>query len=212
MISEVARSSANVANGAKTRWANFFHGFFVLLFLIFAVYFSDLIPKAALAAMLIGVGWKLAHPKEFGHVAKIGNDQIFIFLLTIVVTLCSDLLIGISAGILLKFGLHLARGVELKNLFRARARVVDQTIFVEGAAVFSNFGAIKKMILSFSFEDDVILDLSNCYFVDHTVIETLYHLVDDYSNDGGSLTILGLEELKPVGKSTHHLSAVKKDK
>jgi hypothetical protein len=56
------------------------------------------------------------------------------------------------------------------------------------------------------------LDLSNCYFVDHTVIETLYHLVDDYSNDGGSLTILGLEELKPVGKSTHHLSAVKKDK
>jgi MFS superfamily sulfate permease-like transporter len=212
MISEVARSSANVANGAKTRWANFFHGFFILLFLIFAVSFSDLIPKSALAAMLIGVGWKLAHPKEFGHVAKIGNDQIFIFLLTIFVTLFSDLLIGISAGILLKFGLHLARGVELKNLFRARARVVDQTIFVEGAAVFSNFGAIKKMILSFSFEDDVVLDLSNCYFVDHTVIETLYHLVDDYSNDGGSLTILGLEELKPVGKSTHHLSAVKKDK
>ena len=57
MISEVARSSANVSNGGKTRWANFFHGVFILLFLIFAVSFSDLIPKAALAAMLIGVGW-----------------------------------------------------------------------------------------------------------------------------------------------------------
>jgi len=212
MISEVARSSANVANGAKTRWANFFHGCFILLFLIFAVSFSDLIPKAALAAMLIGVGWKLAHPKEFGHVAKIGKDQIFIFLLTIFVTLTTDLLIGISAGILLKFVLHVARGVEMANLFRAKVKVIDNAIFVEGAAVFSNFRAIRRLISTFSFEDHIILDLSACNFVDHTVIETLYHLIDDFSNEGGSLAIVGLEELKPVGKSTHHLSAVKKDK
>ena len=69
MICEVARSSANVSNGGKTRWANFFHGLFILLFLLTAVYFSNLIPKAALAAMLIGVGWKLAHPREFGKVS-----------------------------------------------------------------------------------------------------------------------------------------------
>jgi MFS superfamily sulfate permease-like transporter len=64
MISEVARSSVNVANGGKTRWANFFHGIFILIFLIFAVSFSNYIPNAALAAMLIGVGYKLANPKE----------------------------------------------------------------------------------------------------------------------------------------------------
>ena len=75
MISEVARSSANVANGGKKRWANFFHGVFIFLFLIFAVSFSNYIPNAALAAMLIGVGYKLAHPKEFGHMAKIGLEH-----------------------------------------------------------------------------------------------------------------------------------------
>ena len=105
MISEVARSSANVAIGGKTRWANFFHGVFILLFLIFAVSFSNYIPNAALAAMLIGVGYKLAHPKEFGHMAKIGLEQIAIFLVTILVTLASDLLVGIGAGIVFKLGI-----------------------------------------------------------------------------------------------------------
>ena len=207
MISEVARSSANVSNGAKTRWANFFHGVFILLFLIFAVSFSDLIPKTALAAMLIGVGWKLAHPREFGHMAKIGADQIAVFIITIIFTLATDLLIGIAAGIVLKLLLHLGRGVKFRSLFSAKSQIVGNTITVYNAAVFSNFIKVKNKIHSFKFTDDVILDLSDCIFIDHSVIETLYHIKNDFSTEGGSLTILGIEELKNVGSSTHHLAA-----
>ena len=207
MISEVARSSANVSNGAKTRWANFFHGVFILLFLIFAVSFSDLIPKTALAAMLIGVGWKLAHPREFGHMAKIGADQIAVFIITIIFTLATDLLIGIAAGIVLKLLLHLGRGVKFRSLFSAKSQILGNTITVYNAAVFSNFIKVKNKIHSFKFTDDVILDLSDCVFIDHSVIETLYHIKNDFSTEGGSLTILGIEELKNVGSSTHHLAA-----
>jgi MFS superfamily sulfate permease-like transporter len=207
MISEVARSSANVSNGAKTRWANFFHGVFIILFLIFAVSFSNLIPKTALAAMLIGVGWKLAHPREFGHMAKIGADQIAVFIITIIFTLATDLLIGIAAGIVLKLLLHLGRGVKFRSLFSAKSQIVGNTITVYNAAVFSNFIKVKNKIHSFKFTDDVILDLSDCVFIDHSVIETLYHIKNDFSTEGGSLTILGIEELKNVGSSTHHLAA-----
>lgn len=207
MISEVARSSANVSNGGKTRWANFFHGVFILLFLIFAVSFSNLIPKTALAAMLIGVGWKLAHPREFGHMAKIGADQIAVFITTIIFTLATDLLIGIAAGIVLKLLLHLGRGVKFRSLFSAKSQIVGNTITVYNAAVFSNFIKVKNKIHSFKFTDDVILDLSDCVFIDHSVIETLYHIKNDFSTEGGSLTILGIEELKNVGRSSHHLAA-----
>ena len=207
MISEVARSSANVSNGGKTRWANFFHGVFILLFLIFAVTFSDLIPKTALAAMLIGVGWKLAHPREFGHMAKIGVDQIAVFITTIIFTLATDLLIGIAAGIVLKLLLHLGRGVKFRSLFSANSKINGNTITVYNAAVFSNFIKIKNKIHSFKFTDDVILDLTDCVFIDHSVIETLYHIKNDFTTEGGSLTILGIEELKNVGNSAHHLAA-----
>jgi MFS superfamily sulfate permease-like transporter len=203
MISEVARSSANVNNGAKTRWANFFHGVFILLFLIFAVSFSDLIPNAALAAMLIGVGWKLAHPKEFGHMMKIGTDQISVFIITIIVTLATDLLLGIAAGIVLKLILHIGRSVPFQRLFKSNMTVNGHTIVIEDAAIFSNFIPVTRKILSYPYTENLTIDLTKCDFVDHTVRETLHHLEADFKNGGGTLTILGLEGLIPVSKHPH---------
>lgn len=210
MISEVARSSANVSNGAKTRWANFFHGVFILIFLIFAVSFSDLIPKAALAAMLIGVGWKLAHPKEFGHMAKIGWDQIVIFITTIVITLLTDLLIGIAAGILFKLIIHLINGAPLANLFSSKVKVHNNTITVQGAVVFSNFIGVKKAILSFQYTKHIILDVRSCKLIDHSAIENLYHIKDDFTVEGGSLEILGIDEFKSATGSSHKYASLKK--
>lgn len=210
MISEVARSSVNVANGGKTRWANFFHGVFILIFLIFAVSFSNYIPNAALAAMLIGVGYKLANPKEFGHMAKIGIEQISIFLITILVTLSSDLLVGIGAGILFKLLIHLYHGSPIKHLFNAKTVIDGNTIIVKGCAVFSNFVGVKKSIDRFKRNEHVVFDVSTCKLVDHTVIENLHHIKIDFEDEGGSFTIKGLEEFTPVTKSKHKFAAVKK--
>ena len=210
MISEVARSSANVANGGKTRWANFFHGVFILVFLIFAVSFSNYIPNSALAAMLIGVGYKLANPKEFGHMAKIGVEQITIFLVTIIVTLASDLLIGIGAGIFFKLCIHLFNGSPIKHLFNAKTVVEGNTIIVKGCAVFSNYVGIKKSIDRFKLSEHVVFDVSTCKLVDHTVIENLHHIKEDFENEGGSFTIKGIEEFRPATKSKHQFAAVKK--
>ena len=210
MISEVARSSANVANGGKTRWANFFHGIFILVFLIFAVSFSNYIPNAALAAMLIGVGYKLAHPKEFGHMAKIGLEQIAIFLVTIIVTLATDLLVGIGAGIVFKLCVHLYHGSPIKHLFNAKTVIDGNTIIVKGCAVFSNYIGIKKSIDLFPRTEHVVFDVSTCKLVDHTVIENLHHIRLDFEDEGGVFEIKGIEEFRPLSNSKHQFSALKK--
>lgn len=211
MISEVARSSANVSNGAQTRWANFFHGFFILVFVLVASKYIEMIPNAALAAMLIAVGIKLAHPKEFIHTFQVGKEQLAIFLVTIVVTLAEDLLLGIAAGMLLKIILHLINGAPLKALFRAPVLISfegdNYLVEIDKAAVFTNYIRIKSRLESIPPGFNVTIDLQNTKLTDHSVMENLNHFKHDYEQTGGHVVITGLKEHKPL--SNHALAARK---
>lgn len=206
MIAEVARSSANVNNGAKTRWSNFYHGLFMLVFLILDLQFSDLIPFSALAAMLIGVGIKLASPKEFGRMAKIGPEQLLVFCVTIVATLCTDLLIGIVVGVLVKLFSQWILGVPLHNVFRVSVIKEKSLLTVFGAAVFSNWLGLKKILDAVPRTHCYKVDLSYCNVVDHTVMNNLLHLEKEFADEGGSLSVIGLDDFVSVSQSNHRLS------
>ncbi|PCJ80059.1 MAG: sulfate transporter [Bacteroidetes bacterium] len=209
MISEVARSSANIKNGAKTRWANFFHGSFLLIFVLVAYPVLEMIPNAALAAMLISVGINLAHPKEFVHMYEIGKDQLAIFLTTIVFTLVEDLLIGIAAGILLKIVMHLIRGVKMKSLFKSSVVVTNDNdsyvVEINDSAVFSNYLGFKKYIDQIPEGKKITVLLSeSVLLMDHSFIDDLYRLQYDYELANGVFLIEGFQEMKPI--SSHKLS------
>jgi MFS superfamily sulfate permease-like transporter len=214
MISEVARSSANVNNGAKTRWANFFHGFFILIFVLLASRFIEMTPNAALAAMLISVGIKLAHPKEFIHTFNIGKEQLAIFLVTIFFTLFEDLLVGIAAGILLKIIIHIVNGAPVSALFKAPVQISfeedNYLVEIEKAALFTNFIGIKNRLESIPSGFNVTIDLHNTKLTDHSVMENLEHFKHDYELNGGTVNIAGLDEHKPMSK--HALASRKKPK
>jgi len=206
MISEVARSSANVNNGAKTRWANFFHGFFILLFLCFTLQFSDVIPNAALAAMLIGVGYRLANPKEFAHMLHIGWEQLLIFCSTIVITLATDLLVGIGAGILVKLLIENLQGVPISSAFKAHFTLGNNTIRIHKSAVFSNWLGIQSALKNVDLSSEFCIDLSDCKVVDHTVMENIQNLQRDFANHGGSLIVEGVAGMLLSSKYDHPLS------
>jgi MFS superfamily sulfate permease-like transporter len=98
MISEIARSSANVEYGGRTRLANFFHGLFLLGFVALGPALLQRIPLAALAAMLVYTGARLAHPRELVRAWQEGAAAFAGFVTTVTVTLAVDLLAGIAAG------------------------------------------------------------------------------------------------------------------
>ena len=216
MISEVARSSANLTNGGKTRWANFFHGGFLLIFVVALVPLIKLVPVAALSAILIAVGFRLANPKEFRHMYQIGPEQLIVFVTTIIATLATDLLIGIAVGIAAEFVIQLVLGLPLKYLFNPDQKLVsvgtNHTLMINGAAVFTNYLSIKKQLDTIPQQpgQHVTVNLQHAHYVDHTVMENLHNYGRDFELAGGKFHIVNLDEHKPM--SAHPLAARRKPK
>lgn len=102
------KSSANVQAGGRTLWANGYYAVFLALYLWAGKDLINRIPLAALAAVLIYVGWRLCEPRVFQKILSVGRDQIVAFVVTVTVTLLTtDLLFGIVAGMVAKFALLL---------------------------------------------------------------------------------------------------------
>lgn len=198
MIAEIVRSSANVNNGAKTSWANFFHGVLLLLFVALFPRLIHSIPLAALASLLVFTGFRLASPKEFGKVMGIGKEQLFMFLATIIGVLATDLLVGVVIGIFTKFAIHLLRGVRFNNLFKIHFEIKDLSnervlVVIVGSAIFSNFIKFKNAMAQIQPGKKVIFQLNNAYLIDHTVMEFLHEFEHSFIAQGGQCEFLGMD-------------------
>ena len=214
MISEIVRSKANIDNGARTKMSNAFHGLFLLAAVLAIPGVLHEIPLAALGAMLVFTGFRLANPAEFVKTYRIGVEQLVVFIGTVIVTLATDLLIGIVAGIVLKLVFHVWNGAPLKGCFGVDTTVITNgdgqaTILVRRAALFTNWLGLRRVILEQTGQKDAVtVDLSQTQLVDHSVMEKLHELQIDLARNGKTLQVSGLEHHKPF--SSHPLAARKK--
>ncbi|TWU66622.1 SulP family inorganic anion transporter [Crateriforma conspicua] len=208
MISEIVRSKANIDNGARTRFADMWHGIFLLACVAMIPMVLHEIPLAALAGMLVYTGYRLAHPAEFVHVWRIGKEQLAIFVTTLIVVLATDLLIGVAAGILLKLIIHVANGVPLKSLFKPFIEVQEiddntSLIVAKESAVFSNWIPFRRQIEQIGLiqKRNLIIDVSDTKLVDHSVMEKLEEMERDFQQEGLQFHIRGLSQMKPLAAS-----------
>ena len=196
MIAEIVRSSENVNNGAKTSWANFFHGLLLLLFLVLFPGLIQSIPLASLAALLVYTGYRLASPKVFARVMDVGKEQFLMFVVTIIGVLAVDLLTGVALGIIVKLAINLVRGVWLNNLFKIHFTIQQQdndTLVIKlfGSALFSNFLPLKKMLTELKPGKTIIFDFTDGYLIDHTVMEFIHDFRQHHEAQGGHSQKIG---------------------
>lgn len=209
MIAEIVRSSANVNNGGRTGWANFFHGAFLLVFIVAFPTLIHSIPLAALAAILLYTGYRLAAPQHFKHTWQIGTEQLSIFITTLVVTLATDLIIGVFSGILLKVLIHLWRGAPLRSLFKPNLHLRYESLAqryvleVHDAAIFSNYLGLKKRLDSLPAGSNVRVDFDKATLVDHTVMEHVFAYKEHFERKGGHFEITEMGHLVPRSQHPH---------
>ena len=204
VVTVIARSSVNVNNGATNRSANFFHSLFLVGFVLLFQEQLKRIPLAALAAILVYTGYKLADPESFRKIARIGNEQIVIFLTTLFTTIFTNLITGIGVGILVTIIIHMVLNKSislfLSHLFKPNILLFKEEdegsfyVSVKYFCSFLNFHKLKDKLDDVPESEDVVLDFSMCSFVDHTVLEGLENYRATFDKKGGSIEVIGLDK------------------
>lgn len=171
VTSVIVRSSANVNAGARTKMSTIYHGALLLLCVALIPGLLNLIPKAALAAILIFTGYKLAKPALFMAFYKKGMDQFIPFVITIAAILATDLLKGVIIGI--GVGLFFV----IRSNFRSAVFVVNDAnkfLFrLRKDVSFLNKPIIKHKLEKVPEGSYVLIDASRADFIDKDIVETI---------------------------------------
>ena len=192
MISEIVRSKANIDNGARTRFANFYHGMFLLICVALIPGIINQIPLAALAALLVITGFRLASPNEFVAVYREGTDQFIIFVSTILGVLATDLLKGLAIGIGVMLVIRFIRGGSMLRLNAKITHERDQsvTILLRGSIIFSSWIPLRKQLDRFFQEGKrVTLDMTETKFVDRRVRSKIDEWKRKFRENGLELSV-----------------------
>lgn len=207
----IAPSSVNINNGAKTKWSNFMHGLIVLLFVVAFSGFIQMVPLAALAAILIFTGYMLTAPKVFQRAYQQGWEQVAILSITLIAILNIGLISGLFAGIIFTMLLHFARSnmplrLFLRYMRRPYVKVVQEKkqsyLFkIKGIINFANILQLQNKIKKVSPDENIIMDFSHARLVDFTVLEYLHEYAEKYNRNGGEFHLTGLDVHKT---SSHH--------
>lgn len=180
MTSVVVRSSANINSGGRTKLATIFHGVLLFSFALSIPFILNKIPLAALAAVLLMVGYKLAKPSVFVHLWNNGYTQFVPFVITVIAVVRIDLLKGVAIGLMASIIFILYQNLKIAYSFKKESFKDGDIITIKLAqeVSFLNKAAIKNTLASIPRGSKLIIDASNTKYIDFDVVE----LIKDFKN------------------------------
>ncbi len=203
----IVRSSSNINAGGKTPLSCFIHGLCILFSVMFFAKYINYVPLGCLAAILLHTGFKLAKPALFKEFYLKGWSQLLPFIITITAILTTDLLIGMSIGVVV--GLFFV----IKANYRAAITLTQDKSFyiltLNKDVVFLNKSLLRKLLSHVKPNSTLTIDASKSQFIDHDIVETIDDFLVTAPNHNISVEVYdlyGKESLK-----THEEFVILKD-
>ncbi|WP_344122459.1 SulP family inorganic anion transporter [Streptomyces blastmyceticus] len=180
------RGSANVAAGAATRRSTVLHGVWVLLCAGLLTSVLELIPLAALAALVMAVGVRMV---SFAHIKHVRRHRDFPMYAA---TLGSVVLLGVLQG--LTVGVVVAAFLSLRRLAHTRITVEDRPsghlVVVSGQLTFLAVPRLTRALAQVPAHAGVVVELGGS-FMDHAAYDALQSWTNAHRAQGGWVTLRG---------------------
>ncbi|MGR9085723.1 MAG: SulP family inorganic anion transporter [Gammaproteobacteria bacterium] len=197
----IVRSSVNISFGGRTKLSTILHGVFILISAITLAEYLNMIPLASLAAILITVGYKLARPALFIRMHRQGSEQFVPFIATVFGILGTDLLKGITIGMV--FGIFYAlrnsylNGYSMKDTITSEEGHETHHLILAEVVSFFNKANILQALDSIPAHSKVIIDFSKCKSIAYDVAE----VINNYESSAKTKNI-AVEKINLVPQSS----------
>ncbi|MEU9121309.1 SulP family inorganic anion transporter [Streptomyces sp. NPDC048506] len=190
------RGSANVRAGAATRRATVLHGVWVLLCAGLLAAVLELIPLAALAALVMVVGVRMVSFAHIRHVQRHREFPVY------AATLGGVVLLGVLQGVLT--GIAVAAFLALRRLTHTRVTVTQEgegyRVRVSGQLTFLAVPRLTRALALVPAHTEVVVELCGS-FMDHAAYEALQSWTAAHRAHGGWVT-LGGRAGRPLAEPT----------
>jgi len=184
----IVRSTANLSSGGRTKISTIFHGTILAVSVLIFPQVLNLIPLSALAAVLLVVGYKLTKPSIFTALYHKGRSQFIPFIVTMLAILFTDLLIGITIGIVV--GLYFVLKANMHQAITQKATAQNEcTITLEKDVSFLNKAFLRKTLRTIPENTHVIFDETESIFIDDDIVETIEDFKQSAINKGITVSV-----------------------
>lgn len=193
----VVRGAANVDAGGRTKLSAFTHGLLLLLAVVLIPFMLNKIPYASLSAILMVTGYNLTKPKLYRNMWSLGWKQFLPFIITIIVILSTDLLIGVSIGLLLSIYFI------VQNNFKADYKITSivingietEYIKLNSNVTFLNKVNLRKALDEVPENSILTIDGSLCNFIDYDILEIISEYESKAMDRNIELHLIGIERV-----------------
>ncbi len=195
MTGVIVRSSANIEAGGKTRTPAILHGVWLLLFVVALPFVLEMIPVAALAAILVFTGYKLVNVAAIRELARYGKQEVGIYAATLVTIVAVDLLSGVLVGIGLSLVKILYALSHLRVEMRPRAGGDGLDCLLVGTATVLRLPYFAAQLETVPPNTALHVHLDQLDYIDHACLDLLANWEKQHEITGGTLYVdwAGLE-------------------